>query len=627
MLTWALIACNEYGVKPAAVETTAPPPVESDGAPPALELPFEEACFAVAVAAPGVVPLDPACDGSFAPAADPWATDVEWVWDTLADGGMASVWITPVVADMTGDGRPEVAFTACLWQNGAFGTCLAGPRDPGNIVSYEGSLVILDGQTGSVVLERRGYDVMAPLAVADLDGDGVSEVLATTIDGYLESVDGLGRSVFRTASIVNYPNGGLWSCTNVADLDADGAPEVISDNATWHLDGSFDLVVFGPAVESELRTCVVGDLDQDGDQEWVVGRQVVDRDGVVEAELAVPDVALYETSWTVPVQADDDVAAEIVYIGSGAFSLLDTDGSLLVHVPLPNTDRSGPPCLGDFDGDGVSELAAPLSDLMYLFELDGSVRWSVGIDDGTGVSGCSGFDFDADGALEVVYADHDRLYVFDGATGAARINDPGRASGTVTDTPVVADVDGDGSAELILTGNDDQSREGWRGVVALGHVDDQWPPAGPVWSGNDYAVTNLRADGSVPRVPGAAWLDPGVYRARPALDLRPELSVAAIDACVPSCDPDAAAMFSVQVVNDGSLDVSEVTLTFVSDRDGEEVALDAVALGPITAGEALAGVVFSVPVAELGDGVRAYVTVDDTCDASDDGVAWASPCR
>ena len=275
---------------------------------------------------------------------------------------------------------------------------------------------------------------------------------------------------------------------------------------------------------------------------------------------------------------------------------------------------------------GASEVAAPLSDTLYLLELDGSVRWSVGIDDGTGVSGCSGFDFDADGALEVVYADHDRLYVFDGATGAARINDPGRASGTVTDIPVVADVDGDGSAELILTGNDDQARDGWRGVVALGHADGQWPPAGSVWSGNDYAVTNLRSDGSVPVVPGPSWIDPGVYRARPAIEVRPELSVLAVDACVSSCEPDGEAMFSVQVVNEGSLDVSEVLLRFVSDRGGEEEELDTVALGPIASGEALLGVVLTLPASELGDGVRAYVIVDDTCETADDGVAWASPC-
>src|SRR3546814_11060166 len=53
------------------------------------------------------------------------------------------------------------------------------------------------------------------------------------------------------------------------------------------------------------------------------------------------------------------------------------------------------------------------------------------------------------GRAEVVYSDEQTLWIYDGATGAVRWSRP-MSSGTTIEQPIVADVDGDGQAEIVV---------------------------------------------------------------------------------------------------------------------------------------------------------------------------------
>ena len=140
------------------------------------------------------------------------------------------------------------------------------------------------------------------------------------------------------------------------------------------------------------------------------------------------------------------------------------------------------------------EVAVPGGTRFELFEIDGTRAWTNTIQDNSGIAGVSAYDVDADGIYEVLYADEVSLRVFDGATGTVLYTNTDHSSGTLWEYPVVADVDGDGSAEIVIGSNGSV----WRGITVLGHAGDGWAKSGPTWAVHDFAMTNLDADGRGP---------------------------------------------------------------------------------------------------------------------------------
>ena len=78
--------------------------------------------------------------------------------------------------------------------------------------------------------------------------------------------------------------------------------------------------------------------------------------------------------------------------------------------------------------------------------------WSHPIEESSsGMTGSSVFDFEGDGAAEVVYADEETLWIFDGATGTIEMAWTEHGSGTRFEYPTIVDIDADGSAENIVS--------------------------------------------------------------------------------------------------------------------------------------------------------------------------------
>jgi len=80
-----------------------------------------------------------------------------------------------------------------------------------------------------------------------------------------------------------------------------------------------------------------------------------------------------------------------------------------------------------------------------------------------------------------------------------------RTSDTLLDYPCVADVDNDGSAEIVTV-----SSQGFGGaptptVQVIRDADDRWIPARRIWNQHTYHVTNVREDGTIPQVEPKHW--------------------------------------------------------------------------------------------------------------------------
>ncbi len=489
---------------------------------------------------------EPTCEGSgYVPPADPWDIALEWHWTGVSTATQFDSMMTmPAVGHMTdddGDGSvgvgdvPDVAVVAFEWQSGY------------DALAY---LVLIDGETGAEHWALPNFEGFGQPAIADIDGDGANEIVALTRALRVVAVDAAGNVEWTSSPSVTVT--AYAPVLTVADLDGDGAPEVIADRFVLAGATGASLGTIPVSASIPYTLPAVADIDLDGEQEVILGDVVWSLSQGVE--WSVPFYGDFG-HWSAPVQADGDDQAEVLVLGSAPWSnpqgfLYDSDGTLLDSW-TPAYGNASPPCVADFDGDGEVEFAVAGTGMFVVSKLDGSPVWSAAINDVSGLAGCSGYDVDSDGVYEIVYADESAMYVFDGATGDIRWTESGHASGTLWEYPVIADVDADGSAELLLM-NDNTYLSGFGGLRVYGHADDGWLPSGPTWAVHDFATTNVEPDGHVPSDPPTPWIDPGVYRARPAADEPPgDLLVEIGDVCVIGCGDGGEASVGLAVLNAG----------------------------------------------------------------------------
>ncbi len=146
-----------------------------------------------------------------------------------------------------------------------------------------------------------------------------------------------------------------------------------------------------------------------------------------------------------------------------------------------------------------------------LHDETGSVKWSSPIVDFTSnVAGSTFFDFEGDGKVEVVHRDENNLQIFRGLDGSVKWTRPSTSS-TAYEYPVVADVDADGRADLVVF-TDDRFQDGEVGVQVYSDVNRSWSLTRSIWNQHSYHVTNINDDGSIPTDERPSWLEHNSYR-------------------------------------------------------------------------------------------------------------------
>jgi len=477
------------------------------------------------IPAEAVSEYDDTCAGDVSsPPASPWRWAIEWQWT----GG--AVQSTPVVGDLDLDGTPEVLFTSS--QN-------------------SGTLIALDGSTGTEVFSVPGIDAYSGVALGDVDLDGYGDVIATSGNCYKPHEV---MAIDKTGSI-------LWSTTGpsacetyplITDLEGDGDVEIIVNEVVF--DGATGAVVATLAIDgtNNWGAPVVADMDGDGIQEILLENRMYDASGSLRMTCGEGGIGTFPH----PVNVDSDLQGEWLVAAPGLMTLCDDDGSVLWTRSYYS--YGAPIAVADFDNDGEQEFAFAKGNKLYLIEKDNSVRWTAAIIDYSGSAGPTSWDIDLDGIPEVVYADERDILVLDGATGAVKIRESSHGSITLTETPAVADVDGDGQGELIYG-----SSTGLQGVTVIGSADGDWPYSRPVYNQFTYYGANIEDDLSVPASPDAPWIDaPNLFRGQPSAVFRagsPNLKAQVADVCVASCTAEGSVHISGVVWNSGSATVSSGT--------------------------------------------------------------------
>jgi hypothetical protein len=531
---------------------------------------------------------------------DPWDVVVEWRWEALeSNANIRNILMAPIVGNLTddngdglinGDDIPEIVFVAF--------------DDPDDVT---GRLIALDGETGEEVMVVPGLLPFGGIVIADINSNGVTEIVGFNSGGVPWAIDANGETVW----IGDQATTSVYPQATVADLDGNGTVEVLADNLV--VDGVTGTTLFAAPIDPLIigRMPTVGDIDLDGKQEFMMGQTVYELNGTEGVVQWSTDLFGTYGHWAAILDANGDPYGEVAVISEGYLHIYDHLGNILVQVKA-GTDQPGPPCVADFDGDGISELAWGSSTSFNVYELDGSRLWTFPMSDQSGLAGCSGYDFDADGSYEVLMADEQAFYILDGKTGQLLYGNMGHASGTVFEYPIIADVDRDGSAEVVVVSSDYRFAGEWSGITVFGQAEDAWARSGPTWHVHDFAVTNINEDGAVPAHPIPPWQVHNVYRARPSTNESfVDLQVAIIDVCVTGCVGDTAvAKISIQAYNTGSsASLVQIPIALYANYDGQYELLDVKHLpNRVAPGKSSDGVLFEVPIHRLGThGVMARI--------------------
>ncbi len=475
-------------------------------------------------------------------------SNVEWHWDGTGstDPDYNQVMMTPAVINLdddTGDGvideedTPDVVFSS--FYNSNFG------------YTQDGRLRAVSGEDGSELWTLgSGYATVggAGVAVGDFHpAHPGPEIVAIHETGDIMGVTADGNVLWVTDPQTNPAL--TYAHPALADLEGDGDVEIIVGRLILDRDGNITAegqYGWGGANSFEPMS-FAADLNGDGIQEVVAGNAAYRPDGTA---LWYQSQVGWSNRDGAPAVGDfdGDGDPEVITVFSGMVWVLDgANGNVLHNWSLHGSGDGGPPTVADFDGDGLPEIGIADRNNYAVYEVDGTVNWHRSTaDDSSNVTGSSVFDFNGDLVAEVLYADENDCWVFEGPTGLELYDYSDHASATLWELPVVADIDHDFSAEIVVASNNIWWG-GWYGITVLGADERSWWPARGVWNQHAYSITNINDDGTIPANPEPPWQEWNAFRQQgltESLDTS-DLFVSEARLCTDTCPQSVTAIYRV----------------------------------------------------------------------------------
>ena len=422
-------------------------------------------------------------------------------WSSNAETGTYS----PLVAgDLDGDGIPEVVTTRV----------------------EEADLYILDGATGQIKVHVIHPTTVWPggtaPAIADLDNDGLGEIVIVGFDRRLYCYDHAGALQFVSPGLVGYDFRYRYAVPNIADFNHDGLPEVnlgnqifsgqtgalLSSGGNFFSDGEHPARV---AVGYSFASTVAVDALPNnacfscGGLEIVAGNQVLAVNfftGINFPIVSAPPG--YSDGFTSVADFDGDGDLDAIVQGqrNGQNTVYVWDiqtSTVLREYTLLNNWSEGASRVNvtDLDGDGLLDVSFVSHPWIYALSNDFTPLWINPIFDPSSITCTSVFDFCGDGSSEIVYRSEEKLQILDGTTGNTIWEDV-CLSFTHIENPLVLDVDADGKTEILIEcGTNGSPFTGT--VVAYEIVGTPNITSRKVWNQHGYFNTNINEDLSVPR--------------------------------------------------------------------------------------------------------------------------------
>ena len=431
----------------------------------------------------------------------------------------SSLWVThPVIGDLDADGRPELVLVNFedgkveVYRNYTPGASPAMQR-----------WVVSD--SGVEVLSYNGRTKRPQLA--DFNGDGIAEIFAGNAIFQLD-LSNPANPLLKRVLKGNGPDGkfhdGIINSDIYTSLAAADMLSVADCNGDPDCEG-LELVAGNAIYAVDLET-------DDGD-----GFQLK----IVRNLNQLAPLYSWGDGYTAVADIDLDGTPDVVVISRRTFSFVEEWGiyiwdkkGLKHFLSFPNRNGIGFPSIVNVFDDrkkgfakDFPEIFTETEDRLTCFNLNAATLnpnkpwwWSMPVDSSSGAGACTVFDFNADGASEIVYRDRSHLRILYGgpAPFPPGVDNERNWWKTPTGTfigegfPVVADVDNDGQAEIAMTGLDGPySNQSGNNTINYLRVYESaaapWAPCRPLWNQFNYNALNIGDDLRVPAIQQPHWLE------------------------------------------------------------------------------------------------------------------------
>jgi hypothetical protein len=511
---------------------------------------------------------------------------------------------TMAAGDLNYDGIPEIV--------------AAGERQNRFIAIFD--------NTGNLIASHEMTDIdyrNPAIVLANLDNTGPVEIIVGKIVLTLKTDDNNKLSfgdTFEGSGASGTQAQGPIPC--VGNITGDSRPEIVAGTSVYRMPKP-------PEGITEQSQCN-GSYTDPEEKAFCSGKLITVWDGASindnineEGFCAIADVL--GSNQDEPPGPDNklDDLPEVVLISNGHLYILNgQNGKLKTDINLNGGKKGGAPNIDDFDGDGFPEIGAALDKQYIVTDLqaptDDCPQWPNAFnDDQTGlqgnppreenclhngwrritqdasskVTGSSVFDFNGDGAAEVIYNDECFFRIYDGKTADVlfKQNSPSR---TRTEYPIVADVDNDGNAEIVFCTSNESNfchQNGGpadgdnynNGIEIWGDANDMWVSARRIWNQHAYNVTNVTENARIPYKAPESWLtynerEYNIFRSNPrTFGVAPDLTPSAIGASSPdvTCGELSTLLdITVKVKNIGDLRVGPgVVISYIGTWDNGNI--------------------------------------------------------
>lgn len=337
-----------------------------------------------------------------------------------------------------------------------------------------------------------GYnDFSVSIGFADFNGDGHPEIyvrnkIFDAETGILLATAQGGNNQANSYSHNSHTNYNRLSCPIAFDICGDTRQELILGNEIY------DVVItnrFGTLGNHATLTksitppnniindghVQVADFNLDGHPDILISNR--DTEGSYgTVSFYVWDV--YNNQTSLPIQLETYFTGKSVPL----IADFDNDGRLEILIDC---------CANDGQGQRAYRFNPNTNSFNHL--------WTLAIDEDSYSNTATLFDFNNDDINELVLTDNSRLLVYD-----LSYNPPTLLSSidcgeiTIMHVPIVADVDNDGSAEIVVTGKPGGYMQANTMLKVYKSATEPWRNARKVWNQYMYHVTNVNEDLTIP---------------------------------------------------------------------------------------------------------------------------------